>query len=60
MGSDIDEILKLSVEERLEIVDWIWESLKSNNENAEIPEWHKVILHERLQKYETTLTEGKS
>lgn len=60
MLTDIDNILKLSVDERLEIMERIWDSLRQNKEDTEIPAWHKDVLLERLKKYEGTLAEGKS
>lgn len=60
MKTDIDDILKLPVDERLEIIERIWESVQQDDEYMEIPEWHREILEERFQKHKNNLTEGKS
>ena len=59
MDTNIDAILKLPVDERLEIMEKIWDSLEIN-EGSNIPEWHVVILQERLNKHRNSLTEGKN
>jgi len=60
MTTDIDDILKLPVEERLEIMEKIWESIQENDSDIEIPQWHREILEERFQKHQDNLAEGKS
>lgn len=60
MKTDIDDILKLPVDERLEIIERIWESVQQDDEYMETPEWHREILEERFQKHKNNLTEGKS
>jgi len=60
MDTDIDTILKLPIEERLEIMEKIWESLQENNEYDEISDWHRDILEERFQKHKNSLSKGKN
>ncbi len=60
MIKDIDDILKLPLDERLEILEKIWESIQQNNQVIEIPDWHREILEERFQKNKNNLTKGKS
>ncbi len=60
MTVDIENILKLPVDEKLEILEKIWESIQQNNENMEIPDWHRDILEDRFKKHKNDLTEGKS
>lgn len=60
MTTNIDDILKLPVDERLEIMERIWESVQQDDEYVEIPKWHREILEERFQKHKNNLTEGKS
>lgn len=60
MATDLNDILKLSVDERLEIIEKIWESIKQNDEVDEIPEWHREILEERFKKHKNNILEGKS
>lgn len=49
----IKVILNLSKEERLDIIDAIWLSLNEELQNSEIPEWHKNILDERINRLKT-------
>lgn len=60
MLRDIEDILKLPVEEKLEIVEKIWDSIEESGQNDEIPDWHKQILEERLQKHRDTPVQGKN
>ncbi len=56
MAYDLSEIKKLSTEEKLQIIDELWETIESNEENAEetFDEDPEVIalLQERMEKYE--------
>jgi putative addiction module component (TIGR02574 family) len=49
--TEIKEILKLSVEERLHLVQTIWDSISGEAEDADISEEHKAILNDRLESY---------
>jgi len=44
----LDEILQLPVEERLELVQQIWDSIAATPEAIPVPEWHKEELDRRL------------
>lgn len=56
MAYDISEIKKLSTEEKLQIIDELWETIESSEENAEeaFDEDPEVtaMLQERIEKYE--------
>lgn len=56
MAYDITEIKKLSTQEKLQIIDELWETIESNEENVEeaFDEDPEVIalLQERMEKYE--------
>lgn len=60
MTTNIDDILKLPMDEKLEIMEKIWESIRENDQEIEIPDWHREILEERFQKYKNNVTKGKS
>ena len=47
--TEIKDILKLSVEERIHLVQTIWDSIAEDTEISEISEGHKRILDERLE-----------
>lgn len=46
----IDEIKKMSPQERLIIMEQIWDSLAEENQIPESPEWHKGLLESRQQR----------
>jgi putative addiction module component (TIGR02574 family) len=56
MAYDLSEIKKLSTEEKLQIIDELWETIESNDENMEeaFDEDPEVtaLLQERIEKYE--------
>jgi putative addiction module component (TIGR02574 family) len=60
MATDLNDILKLSIDERLEIIEKIWESIEQNDEVDKIPEWHRKILEERFKKHKNNILAGKS
>jgi putative addiction module component (TIGR02574 family) len=41
---------KMTVEEKLQLMEAIWEDLSRDEESVESPEWHRVALEERRQK----------
>lgn len=49
----LNEILNLPTDEKLELVYAIWDSIRDEVDDSEIPEWHKGILDERLKKLKT-------
>jgi putative addiction module component (TIGR02574 family) len=42
-----DEIFELSTEERLHLIETLWDSLPPHD--VPVPDWHKEILEERLE-----------
>jgi putative addiction module component (TIGR02574 family) len=42
------EIEKLGVEERLELIEKLWDSLSGNPDQVPVPDSHKAILDQRL------------
>ena len=48
----IEEIERMSVAERLELMEEIWASCRREIAEPETPEWHREILRERLKKIE--------
>ena len=47
--TEIKDILKLSIDERIHLVQTIWDSIATDTEMSEISEEHKKILDERLK-----------
>ena len=50
---------KLSVRERLELIDQIWETLPESVQADEVPEWHLVELARRRADAEARPGEGR-
>ena len=58
--TEIKDILKLSVEERLHLVQTIWDSISGEAEETPISDEHKAILNERLGSYKKNSGENVS
>ena len=52
----IEEIHQLPLREKLLVMEAIWEDLSREEQNLEVPQWHKELLDER----ERLLAEGKA
>jgi putative addiction module component (TIGR02574 family) len=50
--ADVAEILKLPVEERMRLVELIWESLAANPAALPLGDAHRAVLDERLAEHE--------
>ena len=46
----VEELEKLSVDERLRMMEALWESLERTPEALEVPDWHREMLEERSSK----------
>lgn len=44
----LDEILRLPPDERLQLIEDIWDSLVVSSASLPVPDWHRVELDERL------------
>jgi len=56
----IEEVLKLSVPERILMVEVIWDSIEEKDELLEINEATKVLLDDRLKAHQNNPHEGSS
>ena len=52
----LEEIHQLPLREKLLVMEAIWEELSREEQNLEVPQWHKEVLDER----ERLLAEGKA
>ena len=52
MAADVDEILKLPVEERLRLVELIWESIATDPAGVPLGDAHRALIEERLAEHE--------
>ncbi|MDA2925242.1 addiction module protein [Acidobacteria bacterium AH-259-A15] len=57
---DIKKILKLSVAERIQIVEDIWDSIAAHPESLPVTETQKQELDRRLADYQVNPKEGKT
>jgi len=46
------DIQRMSVAEKLEVMEAIWSDLIKNESSIPVPEWHKQILDSRRRAYE--------
>jgi len=44
----LEEILRLPVDERLQLVEDVWDSIAATPEDVPVPDWHKAELDRRL------------
>ena len=49
----------LSVEERIDFVQSLWDRIAATPEQVPIPEWHRRIIQERLASYRANPTAGR-
>ena len=56
----IKELTKLSKNEKLLLVEALWDSIVSDPDQLEVPEHHKTILEERLHTLESDKKEGSN
>jgi hypothetical protein len=47
---------KMTVEQKLRVMEEIWADLRKNEDNIPVPDWHKELLADREKK----ITEGKA
>jgi putative addiction module component (TIGR02574 family) len=52
------DIAEMPIEERIQLVEDIWDSIAELPESILVPEWHKEELEKRLDAYHTNPTEG--
>ena len=49
----IDEIKKMTTQQRIRIMEWIWDSLIEEDKKLKSPLWHGKILENRRKKVES-------
>lgn len=54
----IEELRELSTNEKLLLVEVLWDSIASDPEQVEVPEHHLTILEERFKSLEGDKTQG--
>lgn len=52
MNTDtLSNIVEMPIEERIQFVEDVWNSIAKSPDSVEIPQWHKQELETRLQSY---------
>lgn len=51
-AGDVNEILRLSVDERLRLLELIWESLSAEPANVPLADAHRAVVEARLAEHE--------
>ncbi|WP_457674781.1 addiction module protein [Thiolapillus sp.] len=52
------DIAEMSIQQRIQLVEDIWDSIAEMPEAVEIPQWHRKVLDERLEAYHVNPDEG--
>ena len=52
------DIAEMPIEQRLQLVEDLWDSIADLPESVSIPEWHKSVLDERLSAYHADPSQG--
>ena len=52
------DIEKLTPEEKILLVEEIWDDLAASEDQLPIPDWHRQVLAEDEARYQTNPTEG--
>lgn len=56
--ADLLQIKQLPIEERVALVEDIWDSIAEDAGKVEVPDWHRKIIRERLAKYRNLADAG--
>ena len=56
----IKELSRLNKNEKIILVEALWDSIASDPEQVDVPEHHKSILEERLKSLDNDTANGKS
>lgn len=47
---EVAEIAKMTIEEKLQVMELLWASITSKSQELPSPAWHEEVLNERLAK----------
>lgn len=56
----LSEIAEMPIQQRIQLVEDIWNSIAAKPEAVPVPEWHKQELEKRLQAYHSNPDEGST
>jgi putative addiction module component (TIGR02574 family) len=46
-AAQLSDLLKLSADKKLDLIEALWDSLSSNPDSVPMPDWHRDVLTER-------------
>ena len=55
-----DELRELSVDERLRLIQELWDSLDAEGDDLPMPDWHRVEVDKRLDALDSGASVGSS
>ncbi|HTB62219.1 MAG TPA: addiction module protein [Opitutales bacterium] len=58
--ADLPQVQKLSVQDKLLLVEELWDEIAATADAIPLPEWHKHALDESLAEYRQNPREGSS
>lgn len=50
---------ELSVDERIDFVQSLWDRIAATPEQVPVPDWHRRVIRERLESYRTSSDAGR-
>jgi putative addiction module component (TIGR02574 family) len=51
---------QLTVEERIDYVQWLWERIAAAPDQVPVPDWHREVLDERFKDFEANADAGET
>ena len=56
----LSEIMNLKADEKIEIIEEIWDSIGASNESLPLTDTQKKVLEQRLEEFQKNSSEGDS
>ncbi len=54
----VSDLAEIPIDQRIRLVEDLWDSIAESPEEVEIPAWHKTALEKRLKAYYASPNEG--
>jgi putative addiction module component (TIGR02574 family) len=58
--ADLPQVVSLSIEEKISLVEELWDQIARAGEAVPLPEWHKQALEHSLAEYRKNPREGST
>ena len=49
----------MSIEDKIEYVQALWDRIAANESQVPVPDWHRAVLHERFADYQANPDQGR-